>query len=236
MYKKLALPLKAVLFDMDNTLFDFIAAKLVACREVLACLEAEGGEKVGSSAELFNYFLRGVHGFEDYENILDYMQDSRLFTVQGYRQCCEIYEREKLENIELYPGVRDTLEELKKLDLKLAIITDADRAHARARLARVGLLSSFDLLVAFDMTGAKKPDPAPFLFALRALGVRPEETLVVGDSIRRDMTPARQLGLNTAYAAYGDWRAQEETGTCFDFRLENFPDLVDCVRTLNRQR
>ncbi len=56
------------------------------------------------------------------------MQERNLFTDQGgYRDCCEIYEREKLENLELYPGVRDTLEELKKLGFRLVIITDADR-------------------------------------------------------------------------------------------------------------
>ena len=150
-----------------------------------------------------------------------------LFTAQGYRKCCEIYEREKLQNLELYPGVRDTLDKLKNMGLKLVIITDADSHHALARLTRVGLLNYFDLLVAADMTGTKKPDPAHFLFALEALGIKPEESLVVGDSIRRDMVPARKLGLKTAYASYGDWRPAEETDQCFDFRLNTFSDLLD---------
>ena len=96
-----------------------------------------------------------------------------------------------------------------------------------ARLTRVGLLDYFDLLVAADMTGTKKPDPAHFLFALEALGIKPEESLVVGDSIKRDMVPARKLGLKTAYASYGDWRPAEETDQCFDFRLNAFSDLLD---------
>ena len=115
------------------------------------------------------------------------MQERKLFTAHKYRQCCEIYEREKLQNLELYPGVRDTLDKLKTFGLKLAIITDADRCHALSRLTRVELMDSFDILVAADMTGTKKPDPAHFLFALQALGIKPEESLVVGDSIRRDI-------------------------------------------------
>ena len=219
--------LKAVLFDMDNTLFDFVAAKLVACKEILSYIGRGKGDIAEEPSELFEYFLRGVYGFEDYENIRDYMQERKLFTAQGYRQCCEIYEREKLQNLKLYPGVRDTLDELKKMGLKLAIITDADSYHALARLTRVGLLDYFDLLVAADMTGTKKPDPAHFLFALEALGIKPGESLVVGDSIRRDMIPARKLGLKTAYASYGDWRPAEETDQCFDFKLNAFSDLLD---------
>jgi len=225
--------LKAVLFDMDNTLFDFIAVKLIACREILSYL-GEGDRNLKKDpAELFRYFLRGTYGFEDYENIRDYMQERKLFTEQAYLQCCEIYDREKLENLELYPGVRDTLEGLKKSGLRLAIITDADRYHARARLTRVELLDSFELLVSADMTGTKKPDPAHFLFALDALGLKPEESLVVGDSLKRDMAPARRLGLKTAYASYGDWRAAEETEPCFDFQLNTFPDLMEYIGSLN---
>lgn len=217
--------LKAVLFDMDNTLFDFVAAKLEACREILSFIWK--GDITEEPSVLFRYFLRGVYGFEDYENIRDYMQERNVFTAQGYRKCCEIYEREKLQNLELYPAVTDTLDKLKKLGLKLVIITDADSYHALARLTRVGLLNYFDLIVAADTTGTKKPDPAHFLFALKELGIKPGETLVVGDNIKRDMVPARKLGLRTAYASYGDWRPGEEKDQCFDFRLDTFSDMLD---------
>lgn len=230
MHQSYQKPLKAVLFDMDNTLFDFIAVKLIACREILSYLGEGDKHLTKDPAELFRYFLRGTHGFEDHENIRDYMQERKLFTAQAYRQCCEIYDREKLQNLELYPGVRDTLEELKKLGLRLAVITDADRHHAHARLTRVGLFDFFELLVSADITGTKKPDPAHFLFALDALGLRPEESLVVGDSIKRDIAPARRLGLKTAYASYGDWRPTEETEQCFDFQLNAFQDLIKYAR------
>lgn len=225
--------LKAILFDMDNTLFDFVAVKLIACREILSYLGEKDRGFERDPAELFRYFLRGTYGFEDYENIRDYMQERKLFTENRYKDCCEIYDREKLQNLELYPGVKDTLKELKEFGFKLAIITDADRYHARARLTRVGLLDSFELLVAADMTGTKKPDPAHFLFALNALGLEPEECLVVGDSIKRDIVPARELGLKTAYASYGDWRPAEKTGQCFDFQLNKFRDLIKYIYMLN---
>nr|WP_243684833.1 HAD family hydrolase [Methanosarcina barkeri] len=81
--------------------------------------------------------------------------------------------------------------------------------------------------MAADTTGTKKPDTAHFLFALKVLGIKPEETLVVGDNIKRDMVPARKLGLRTAYASYGDWRPREEMNQCFDFRLDTFSDMLN---------
>jgi haloacid dehalogenase superfamily, subfamily IA, variant 3 with third motif having DD or ED/haloacid dehalogenase superfamily, subfamily IA, variant 1 with third motif having Dx(3-4)D or Dx(3-4)E len=219
--------LKAVLFDMDNTLFDFVAAKLEACREILSFLGTEKGSAAGNSSELFRYFLRGIYGFEDYENIRDYMQERNLFTIKSYRKCCDIYEREKLQSLKLYPAVTDTLGKLKELGLKLVIITDADTHHALARLTRVGLLNYFDFIVAADMTGTKKPNPAHFLFALEILEIKPGEILVVGDSIKRDIVPAHKLGFKTAYAAYGDWRPKEEADKRFDIRLNKFLDVLD---------
>lgn len=221
--------LKAVLFDMDNTLFDFVAAKLEACREILSFIGMEKGDAAEEPSELFRYFLRGIYGFEDYENIQDYMQERNLFTIQGYRKCCEIYEKEKLQNLKLYPAVTDTLGKLKERGLKLVIITDADTHHALARLTRVDLLNYFDFVVAADMTGTKKPDSAHFLFALETLEITPGEILVVGDSIKRDIVPAHKLGFKTAYAAYGDWRPGEEKDKCFDFRLNTFSDMLDIL-------
>lgn len=223
-------PLKAVLFDMDNTFFDFIEAKLRACSSVLSFLKKGNKKELGNESELFEYFIRGLYGFEDYENIKDFMLDKAVFTEKHYEDCCAIYEKEKLDSIELYPGVKNTFDALQKLGLKLAVVTDADREHALARLEKVELIDYFDLIVSADISGRKKPDPGPFLFALRAFNVKPEETLIVGDSIRRDITPARALGLSTAYAAYGDRNTFEpQKECCWDFQLNAFPEVMDCI-------
>ena len=50
--------IRAVLFDMDNTLFDFVAAKLGACREILFYIARENENIAEDPSELFGYFLR----------------------------------------------------------------------------------------------------------------------------------------------------------------------------------
>lgn len=80
--------IKAVIFDLDNTLLDFVEAKLKTCKAVIEHLGLKEDEH-----ELLNYFLREVHDFEDVRNIADYMMDRGVYSDARYRECCEIYER-----------------------------------------------------------------------------------------------------------------------------------------------
>ncbi len=189
---------RCILFDMDNTLFDLVEAKQEACRAVVATLPRGTGE------ELFEYFLRPSRGFEDPGNIEDYLLDRDCYTTESYRECVEIYKEVKLAHIEPYPGVPETLRALKEEGIRTALVTDAHRRDAIPRLEKSGLCEFFDRVITHDMTWEKKPSPIPFLYALQRIGAGPDGTLVVGDSPRRDIAPARKLGMITVYARYGD--------------------------------
>ncbi len=189
---------KAVIFDLDNTLVDFVDAKIKACEAVVERLGC------GDADELLQYFLRWKHGFESHENIADYLKDKRIYSEELYRECCEIYDRVKLESITLYPGIKEVLENLKQKGVKLAVVTDAENGHAISRLKKVSLEKYFDVIISADMTGKRKPEPDSLLLALKKLGVKAEEAAIVGDSLRRDVKAGKRLGMFTVYAAYGD--------------------------------
>lgn len=214
--------IKAVLFDMDNTLFDFLEAKLTAFKKMVEYLGA------GDPEAILEYFLRGTPGFEDLENIKDYLQDNEIYSEDNYNICCRIYETIKVEALVLYPGVKHTLEVLKEEHISLALVTDAHSHNATKRLERMQIIEYFDLIVTNDMTGAKKPDHKVFHFALDLLKVKPSQAVFVGDSLRRDIEPARQIGMLTAYAAYGD-RLHYSSEVEADIRLSGITDVLDFV-------
>ncbi|WP_456368925.1 HAD family hydrolase [Geoglobus sp.] len=213
--------IRAVIFDLDNTLLDFVEAKLKACKAVIRHLGLNEDEH-----ELLGYFLRGVHGFEDVRSIADYMRDRGVYCEEKFRECCEIYERVKLENVEPYPGVRETLERLRKLGLKLAVVTDAVNGHAIGRLKKAGILHYFDAVISSDMTGKRKPEPDSIILALNKLGVGAEEAIIVGDSLRRDIEAGKRLGMMTVYASYGDRNFFEERSGGADFVIEDIGELI----------
>jgi putative hydrolase of the HAD superfamily len=154
-----------------------------------------------------------------------------LYCNEVFSGACKIYEAEKVRLLEPYPGVRETLSELKRRGFPLVVLTDAHNGNAMARLRRTGLFDFFDFIISYDMTGAKKPAPDAFLLALEKLGTSPSETLLVGDSIRRDIAPAQALGMVTAYAAYGDRniRSRDPPDCRPDIVLGDIRELVALV-------
>jgi len=217
------LPFRAILFDLDNTLIELVDAKRHACDVVTRFIGVE------DNGELFDYFRRPVHHFESHEHLRDYLVDHGLTGGDLFLRCVHIHDKEKLDHVRAYDGVAETLADLRERGFRLAVVTDAYMEGARERLERSGLLCYFDQLVTTEMTGRKKPDPSPFLLALELLEVLPEETIIVGDSLRREIAPGNQLGIVTAHATYGDRNLRSNDGATPDYVLSDIREIIAIV-------
>ena len=215
-----------LLFDMDNTLFDLVTAQIRSCHAVTEFLGQDDGD------ELFSCFLSPVHGFESHENIRQYMAERKI-PQEHFGQACRVYETEKLRHIAPYPGVPGTLAALRDRGLPMCIVTDAHSRDATLRLERIGLLPYFAGMVAYDMVRVKKPAPEPFLVALGMMQATPDTVLLVGDSIRRDIEPCRQLGIRTVYARYGDRFASGRPESGADFTIDCMDELPAIIDRIN---
>ena len=96
----------------------------------------------------------------------------------------------------LYPYAREVLDALRGR-YPLALVTDAQTAHARGELHRVGLLGYFDPIIVSGDYGYRKPDRRLFQFALDGMNVAAENALYVGNDMYRDIFGAREAGLRT---------------------------------------
>jgi len=217
-------PIRAIIFDMDNTLFDFVEAKLIACAAVIACLKLPVEPVV-----LLKYFLRPAHGFESHENIRDFLHDNNCYSETAFTRCCTIYYEEKIGAIKPYPHVAETLSALRARGLKLGVVTDAHNGNALKRLRKAGLEEYFDAIITVDMSGKAKPSPEPFLLAMDLLGVTASETMLVGDSIRRDIVPAKALGMLAVHAVYGDRNFHEGERDGADFMIHGIGEVVGVI-------
>ncbi|PKL56447.1 MAG: haloacid dehalogenase [Methanomicrobiales archaeon HGW-Methanomicrobiales-6] len=215
--------IEAVLCDMDNTLFDFVRAKREACWCVVDYLGT------GDPEALFSQFLRGIHGFEDHANIRDYLEELGVYEPGAFEVCCRTYEDVKLDLVEAYPGVEETLRCLADAGIGLAVVTDAEAIQARRRLEKTGLIDYFEAVVTPEVSGKRKPEPDSLLYALRRLEAAPAEAMMVGDSLVRDIAPGRHLGMVTAFAAYGDWRDSSPAEIEADIVLAEFAELPGYV-------
>ncbi|ELR97593.1 HAD family phosphatase [Gloeocapsa sp. PCC 73106] len=93
----------------------------------------------------------------------------------------EAYQQQllNLEEIPIYPGLVDFLEEIQKRNLVMAIVTGALREEVKLVLAKTGINAYFQLIVAGDDLEASKPEPDSHLLALQRLKLFPQECLAI---------------------------------------------------------
>ena len=104
---------------------------------------------------------------------------------------------EKSDSVGLFPDVPAALTALAERDLRLGVVTSADRQRLMEDLDRLGVGNRFEAVVAFEDTRKKKPHPEGLLLALSRLGVAPRDALYVGDR-PEDIAMGKRAGARTA--------------------------------------
>lgn len=225
--------IKAIVFDLDNTLVDFMAMKRQAIDAAIDAMLDAGlelsREEVKSRIDAI-YKERGI----EYQQVFDDLIFG-VFQSMNHRVLASgviAYRRAREAALKPYPHVTATLMQLYRMGIKLVILTDAPSREAWLRLCHMNLHHIFSMAVTFDDTGERKPSPKPFRKALEMLEVDPQEALMVGDWAERDVVGAKAVGMKTAFASYGDvFNTAGEHGA--DYDLKDITDLLDIVAKEN---
>ena len=221
--------IKAIIFDLDNTLMDFMKMKGRAIDAAITAMIDAGLEISKAKIDVI-YKEKGI----EFQKVFDILLEEVLKDVDYKVLAAGVVAYRKAREAELtpYPHVYPTLIQLAKMGLKLGILSDAPSKEAWLRLAYLNFHHIFDAIVTFDETGERKPSPVPFKAILKKLNVEPEESLMVGDWAERDIVGASNIGMKTAFAKYGDtFDTKEHSG---DYELNDIYELVSIVRELNK--
>jgi len=202
----------AVLFDLDNTLIDFLEPLEAWAQAWATCAVPDRRDEVARA--LIDATLDGR---EDPERGLERVADR--FDVNGRAQ--EATERAWAayeEALTPYPGVCGLLAECRRRGWALGVVTDAPRERAWHRLHGTELAPAFQAVVARDDSPDGKAGPEPFHQALDALDVAPGDAAMVGDWPAYDVRWPRRLGMRAVLAGWGqdpsDPRTREEAPAC----------------------
>lgn len=189
---------KAVLLDLDGTLLD-TAPDLAAA--VNAMLSGQGLDALPERT-VRDFIGRGIPHLVE-----------RSLVAAGLPLVCERlepalisfgghYARLNGRASRPFPGVIEALERLRAAKLRLACVTNKASAFTTPLLEKSGLAQFFDTVATSDLAGSRKPEPGLILFACRALGVAPQEAVVIGDSAN-DAEAARAAGCPVLLVSYG---------------------------------
>ena len=224
--------IKAVIFDLDNTLIDFMFMKKMAIDAAINGM-IEAGMKVERSyarKKIFNIYK--TNGWE-YQAVLDDFIEQELggldykFLAGGI----VAYRKSKESSLIPYPNVNKTLIKLSKMGLKLGVVSDAPSREAWTRICSVNLHHSFDAVVTFQDTGEHKPSPKPFIKISTLLNIEPQYLLMIGDWPERDVLGAKKIGMKTAFARYGDVFDTVDSGA--DYDIDNIYEIISIIQEQN---
>lgn len=226
--------IKAIIFDLDNTLVDFMLLKE---RAIEAAIHSMIDAGLNLTKEEANRRIHEVYSKEgiEYQQVFDQLfldlygkVDHKIVSagIVAYRTAREAA-------LKPYPKVFPTLIELIKMGMKLAVVSDAPSREAWLRLSYINFHHLFDVVITYDDTFEKKPSPAPFNLALRKLNIKPEECLMIGDWAERDMVGAKAVGMKTVFARYGDTFNTVRPGS--DYDISCISELIEIIKKENNK-
>ncbi len=225
---------KAVVFDVDNTLVDFNKWKEAAVDAAVMAMIDAGLDLAPEAAKKKIYAIYQEKGIEYQEVFNDFL--SAVLGYIDYRILASgiiAYRRAREGALVPYPHVQLALLKLFRMGLKLAVVSDAPRLPVWMRLVSLGVDRFFDVVVTFDDTGKRKPAPEPFAKVLELLAVAPGEAVMVGDWAERDIVGAKELGMITVFARYGDSFGTRVSGA--DYEINDILELIPVVERLQQQ-
>ncbi|MCW9013057.1 MAG: phosphoglycolate phosphatase [Gammaproteobacteria bacterium] len=213
-----------VLIDVDGTLVDSVPDLAYCVDEMLKALDmpVRGEERVrhwvGNGVERLvrRGLINDLNGEPDealFEKAIPIFND--LYAENTSKRSC------------LYPGVKEALEFLKSTDVKIGCVTNKAAQFTLPILKDLGIADYFEIVICGDTLEKKKPDPMPLLYAAEKLGVKPEQSLMLGDSMS-DVKAARAAGFDIVCMSYGYNHGEDIR----DYNPDAVVDSMDEVKTV----
>jgi putative hydrolase of the HAD superfamily len=201
--------LRAVLFDLDDTLHDDTLAYHSAAEEVAHEVAAEHGI---DALALKAAYIEEAEGFwkrltADALNVKlasvraglwqSALENVGVADAEVAARSAERYNDYRKKYFTLFPGAAEVLATLRERGVKLGIVTNGLSETHREKIALLRIADSFDAIFIADEVGMLKPDPLLFAHACEVLETAPAHSAMVGDRYDRDIRGAHDAGLYT---------------------------------------
>jgi len=190
---------KLIMIDVDGTLVDSVPDLAYCIDEMMQKLglgkwgEAKVRHWVGNGIpKLVERALTGE---------LEGRPIKEVFDI-AYPIFLDLYEDNTAEKSYLYDGVREGLDYLKSQEYQLGCVTNKSEQFTQPLLKVLGIFNDFKIIISGDTLAKRKPDPMPLLYCAEHFNLKPEECLMLGDSVS-DVKSARAAGFDIICMSYG---------------------------------
>jgi HAD superfamily hydrolase (TIGR01509 family) len=167
--------IRGLIFDFDGLILDTETTEFQAWKELYATHRCE------LSVDLYVDCIGRPNGYFDFYSHLEKLNGASI-----NRDFVRAQRRTRLAELNLLqpilPGVLAYLQDAQRFGLKVGLASSSSRAWVQGHLDRLRLLEFFNVIKCVEDTAAHKPDPAPFLAVLDALGLLPKEVIAFEDA------------------------------------------------------
>lgn len=199
---------KAVVFDMDDTLLNWREAEAGAIQQLALLHFAAHGIPAQRVRDVYAGVMAENFASWKRDRVWWYIQDRlRMLTDRlgkpelSVEQLTSTFSREATARLAFLEGAELALQAAREAGRKTALLTNGRSEVQRPKVFAFGLHTLVDFVGITGELGAWKPDPKAFRAVLDRLGVKPEHAVMVGDNEDFDITPAKKLGMQTVWVA-----------------------------------
>lgn len=225
--------IKAVLFDVDNTLYDNSKQVELARRNAIESM-AEAGLKLPTEEAL--KVLDDIvkkHG-PNYDKHFDMLVESDGDGPKPRVVAAGIvaYHNTKIAHLKPFPDTTRTLLKLKDMGYKLGVITEGTDLKQWEKIIRLGLQHFFDVVFISREVNEDKSSGRLFKAALEELGLKPGECMYVGDKLNRDVLGANRAGMTSVRILKGRYKDEKPKNKDEkpDYQINHLEELLDILK------
>ena len=215
--------IKAILFDLDGTLFETAPELSEAVNLMLKDLEMaelktnEIKRFIGKGA--INLIKKSLEASLKKDTIPSFAKAEKLF-AHHYSSISA--------NSLMFEGVEKAIIDLKAKNFLLGCVTNKPAIYTEALMNHSRLSGFMDIIVSGDTTKKKKPDPLPILHALNQLNIEPKDAIMVGDSVI-DIEAGFAAGTYIFTVPYGYQFGESIISDKVDYAMSNFSELTQII-------
>ena len=213
---------KVIIFDFDGTLCDTRSNIIIAFRATMEHLGLEVRDEETCGATI------GLTLRDGFKSMYPDFDDAKIdYCVETYR---EIFaERRKELMPDLFPGVKETLEALRKRGYRMTIATSRLTDSLMLFMRHHGIDHYFEYTVGSDSVTHHKPHPEPALKTLRELNIAPSEAIMVGD-MPVDIAMAHNAGIRAIGVDYGNATREELEAAEADWIVDSITKILSIIK------
>lgn len=221
---------KAIIFDLDDTVYNYRETHKFALNAVKSKLKVEYGIPKKIFQQQYNLenlkikkLLKNTasshNKFLYFKNILESLKFSPYINTAVELE--NLYWENFYDFMTPFDGLREFLEDIRLMNISVGIVTNFNSIYQFRKILCLGFEDNIDYLVSSEEVGSNKPNQKPFQKIIKLLDIKKSENWMIGDSIINDIEPAKKI-MNSITFLIETNEKNNKNNPCVDYTFNNY--------------